>query len=238
LPSRPNGQSKISQQAAAGCGGGHSGRGKPRYYPRLGETKGFKSAISKIVHDTFNMRQNKFATQVTQLQKNVANYLPSTAALEGYLVAETVRTGRKQVINLPSAIDPNDPELEDKKIIQAEDVKTIAKWRLKLEDSLKKGYATVYDQCLQEVQDKLKLMDNWERMQKEQSLHELIQKIERVCMGFDDHKHEVLTWFKCSRCYSCTRKEKRTPWRNLGATSEVFGRRWKRLGGPQECTRG
>jgi hypothetical protein len=104
--------------------------------------------------------------------------------LEGYLVAETVRTGRKQVINLPSAINPNNPELEDKQIIQAEEVKTIAKRRLKLKDSLKKGYATVYDQCLQEVQDKLESRDDWERMQKEQSLHKLIQKIERVCMGF------------------------------------------------------
>ncbi len=67
------------------------------------------------------------------------------------------------MIDLPSAIDRNDPELEDKKIIRAEEVKTIAKRHLKLEDSLKKGYATVYDQCLQEVQDKLELMDNWER---------------------------------------------------------------------------
>ncbi len=33
------------------------------------------------------------------------------------MVAETVRMGRKQVIHLPSAINPNDPELEDKKII-------------------------------------------------------------------------------------------------------------------------
>ncbi len=119
------------------------------------------------------------------------NYLQRTAALEGYLVAETVRKGRKQVIHLPSAINPNDLELDDKKIIQAEEVKTISKRRLKLEDSLKKGYATMYDQCSQEVQDKLKLMDDWERTQKEQSLHELIQKIELVCMGFDDHKQEV-----------------------------------------------
>ena len=55
------------------------------------------------------------------------------------MVAETVRTGRKQVINLPSAIDPNNLELEDKKIIRAEEVKTIAKRCLKLKDSLKKG---------------------------------------------------------------------------------------------------
>ncbi len=66
-------------------------------------------------------------------------------ALEGYLVAETVHTGRKQVIDLPSAINPNNLELEDKKIIWAEEVKTIAKRRLKLKDSLKKGYAMVYD---------------------------------------------------------------------------------------------
>jgi hypothetical protein len=181
----------MSQQAAAGCGRGRSGRGKPRYYPQLGETKGFKSAISKIAHDMFNTGQNKFAAQFIQLRKNVANYLQCTAALEGYLVAETVRMGRKQVIDLPSAINPNNPELEDKKIIQAEEVKAIAKRRLKLKDSLKRGYATVYDQFLQEVQNKLESTDNWERTQKEQSLHELIQKIEWVCMGFDNHKQEV-----------------------------------------------
>jgi hypothetical protein len=156
----------MSQQAAAGCGGGCGRRGKPRYYPRLGETKGFKSLISEIAHDTFNMGQNKFATQFTQLQKNVTNYLQCTVVLEGYLVAETVRTGRKQVFDLPSAIDQNNLEFEDKKIIQAEEVKTIAKRCLKLKDSLKKGYAMVYDQCSQEVQDKLESTENWERTQK------------------------------------------------------------------------
>jgi hypothetical protein len=58
-----------------------------------------------------------FSAQFTQLQKNVVNYLQRTAASEWYLVVETVRTGRKQVIDLPSAIDPNNLELEDKKII-------------------------------------------------------------------------------------------------------------------------
>ncbi len=37
---------------------------------------------------------------------------------------------------------------------------------LKLADSLKKGYATVYDQCSQEVKDKLKGTDDWESTQK------------------------------------------------------------------------
>ncbi len=67
----------------------------------------------------------------------------------------------------------------------------IAKRRLKLQDALKKGYATVYNQCSQEVRYKLEATDNWEQTQREQSLHELIKKIERICIGFDDHKQEV-----------------------------------------------
>jgi hypothetical protein len=74
-------------------------------------------AISKIAHDTFNTGKNKFATQFTQLQKNVANYLRSTLAAEGYLVAETFRTKRKQTINIPPAIDKIAPDADDQKII-------------------------------------------------------------------------------------------------------------------------
>jgi hypothetical protein len=129
--------------------------------------------------------------QFTQLRKNVAKYLQHTALLEGYLVAETVRTGKKQVIALPLAVDESTADVEDQKIIRAEEVKTVAKRCLKFKDALKKGYATIYDQCSQEVKDKMEATDDWERIQREQSLHELIQKIERICIGFDDHKQEV-----------------------------------------------
>ena len=57
--------------------------------------------------------------------------------------------------------------------------------------SLKKGYGTLYDQCLQEVKDKLKATDNWASIQRDQSLHKLINKIKKLCLGFDDHKQEV-----------------------------------------------
>jgi hypothetical protein len=220
----------MSQQAVAGCRGGRSGRGKPRYHLQSGELKGFKSLISKIAHDTFNTGQNKFAVQFTQSRNNVANYFQCTATLKGYLVAETVCTGRKQIIDLPSAIDPNNPELEDKKIIWAEEIKTITKRHLKLEDSLKKGYATVYDQCLQEVQDKLESTDNWERTQKEQSLHELIQKIECISMGFDNHKQEVFNLVQVLKTlFLYTQGEKDTVekfgcnFRSLWETVEAFG---------------
>jgi hypothetical protein len=48
---------------------------------------------------------------------------------------------------------------------------TIAKRRLKLAESLKIGYATIYDQCLQEVKDKLDATEDWVATQKNQLLH-------------------------------------------------------------------
>ena len=77
----------------------------------------------------------------------MGNYLQRTANDEGYLVAETVRTGKQQTIDLPPPIDENDPDADGLKIIHSEEVKSVAKRRLKLEESLKKGYATVYSQC-------------------------------------------------------------------------------------------
>jgi hypothetical protein len=98
----------MSQQAAAGHGVGRRGGSGPRYFcPQGGGgelTKGFKSGISEIAQDTFNTGQNKFAAQFTQLRKNVTNYLQRTASSEGYLVAKTVRMGKKQLITLPPAV--------------------------------------------------------------------------------------------------------------------------------------
>ena len=74
---------------------------------------------------------------------------------EGYLVAETVRTGKQQMIDLPPPIDGNDPDADDLEIVRAEEVKSVAKRWLKLEKLLKKGYGTVYSQCAEEVRDKL-----------------------------------------------------------------------------------
>jgi hypothetical protein len=185
----------MSQQAAAGRGAGRGGGRKPRYFPRGRgmdtAVKGYKSSIPGFKEHTFNTGQNKFAAQFTQSHENVANFLQQTAHDEGYLVAETVRTGKQQTIDLPPPINGNDPDAEDLKIVCAEKVKSVAKRQLKLEESLKKGYATVYSQCAEEVRDKLKSSDDWERIQKAQSLHKLILKIEKICVGFDDHKQEV-----------------------------------------------
>ena len=67
----------------------------------------------------------------------------------------------------------------------------VAKRRITLNQDLKKGFDTVYDQCYQEVMDKLESSDRWETVQTDQSLHQLVLEIERICVGFDDHKQDV-----------------------------------------------
>jgi hypothetical protein len=110
---------------------------------------------------------------------------------KGYLVAQTVQTRKQQTLSLPPPVDPNAPDKANLEIIQAEEVKSVAKRRQKLNAAPKKNFATVYDQCSQEVWDKLENLDNCEVMQRQQSLHELIQKIEHIYMGFNNHKQEV-----------------------------------------------
>ncbi len=57
-------------------------------------------------------------------------------------------------------------------------MRAIAKQKAKLDSMLKKGYATVWDQCSQEVRKKLENSKDWDRVQREESLHKLISKIE------------------------------------------------------------
>jgi hypothetical protein len=118
---------RMSQQAAAGQRAGRGGGRKPKYYPRGGgieaSMKGYKSLIAEIAHNTLNTSQNKFAVQFTQLRKNVANYLQGTCAAEGYLVAETVRTSKKQIIKLPPALEQNAAD------VQTWTIRTSSGWR-------------------------------------------------------------------------------------------------------------
>jgi hypothetical protein len=72
--------------------------------------------ISEIANNTFNTGKNHFSAQFTQLRKNVANYLQRTAAEEGYLVVETVRTGKVQMIALPLPINTSTLDTEDQKL--------------------------------------------------------------------------------------------------------------------------
>ena len=94
----------------------------------------------------------------------------------------------EQTIDMPAAAPANDP---DAAIVRTEQVRAIAKRRAKLDASTKRGFAILYDQCSEQVKMKLESSTGWENTQTNQSLHELITKIERICVGFDDHKQEV-----------------------------------------------
>ena len=104
------------------------------------------------------------------------------------MVAQTIRMGVLKKIDLPPPVPANDPDADDLTIVRVEVVRAVAKRLITLNQDLKKGFATMYDQCSQEVRDKLESSDGWETVQTDQSLHELILKIELICVGFDDHK--------------------------------------------------
>ena len=57
--------------------------------------------------------------------------------------------------------------------------------------SIKRGFSMLYDQYSEQVKTRLEATNGWEGTQNYQLLHELIWKIERICVGFDDHKQEV-----------------------------------------------
>ncbi len=111
--------------------------------------------------------KNHFTAQVTQSRKNVANYLQWTAAEKGYLVAERVRMGKAQAIALPLPIDPSAADVDYQKIIQVEASRAIVKRKARLDGALKKGYATIWDQCSQEICDKLEASNDWDHIQRE-----------------------------------------------------------------------
>ncbi len=168
--------------------------------------------------------------QFTLTQKIVVNHLQRTSAPEGYLVVETVQTGKQQIIALSLPVDPHAADKADLEIIREKNIEAVAKRRHKLEELLKKGYATVYDQCLQEVRNKLESVDNWDRIQQEQSLHEPITKIKKICLGFNDHKQEVFnlvqslkTLFLYMQSKKDMVKEYGQNFRSLWDTVEAFG---------------
>ena len=228
----------MSQQADVSCGRqvkkegrggrGYGGGGYRGQTPFI--SKAFKSPIVEINSDTFNTGQSKFAAQFTQSRKNTASYVQHSVGKEAYMLAQTIRTGVLQKIDLPPPVPANDPEADDLIIIREEVVRAVAKRRITLNQDLKKGFATVYDQCSQEVRDKLESSDGWDTVQNDQSLHQLILKIERICVGFDDHKQEVYNLVQAMKTlflYTQTDKDSVEDYsRNqtsLWDTAEAFG---------------
>jgi hypothetical protein len=168
----------------------------------------------------------------------LGTYLQHTAADEGYLVAKTMRTGKQQIIMLPPPINASAADADDQKIIREEAVRAIAKRKEKLDNTLKNGFATVYDQCSPKVRDKLEASNDWDKTQREQSLHDLISKIKRICLGLDNHKQEVFNLVQALKTlFFCTPRQTEKASTNTRATLRVSGIRWRHSVDCRESTR-
>ncbi len=98
-----------------------------------------------------------------------------------------MQTREAQAIKLPAPVDVNWPTAVNDRIIQTKLVKAVGKRQMKLRILLMRAYTTVFGKCLQEVKDKLEGSDGYKLIQRKQFFHKLVQKIEWICMGFDDH---------------------------------------------------
>jgi hypothetical protein len=88
------------------------------------------------------------------------------------------------------------------------------------------------------VRDKLDASDDWECTQREQSLHELISKIECICVGFDDHKQEIFNLVQALKTiFQYTQTDKETV-EEFTRNSRVFGTPSKHLGDRQDYRKG
>ena len=110
-------------------------------------SKAFKSPIVEIASNTINTGQRKFAAQFTQSRKNITSYIQRSVGKEAYLVAQTISMEVLQTIDTPPPIPANDPDVDDLTIVRVEVVRVVSKRRITLNQDLKKGFATVYDQC-------------------------------------------------------------------------------------------
>jgi hypothetical protein len=117
---------------------------------------------------------------------------------------------------------------KDEKNIQEEAIRAITKRKAKLDGALKKVCATIWYQCSQEVQDKLEASNDWDWIQRVQSLHNLIMKIKRICVRFDDHKQEIFNLVQALKTLFLHTQEERERWRSTQGISKVYGTQLKR----------
>ncbi len=83
---------------------------------------------------------------------------------------------------------------------------------------------------MEEVRDKLKATTDWDVVQSEQSLHKLIRRIDKICVGFDEHKQSVFnlvqslkTLFLYSQSEKETVEEYTRNFQSLWDTVKAFG---------------
>ena len=109
--------SQVKKEGRGGRGGrGYVGGGYKGRTSFVSEA--FKSPIIEITSENFNTGQSEFPAQFTQSRKNIASYVQRSVGKEAYLVAQTIRIGVLQTIDLPPPVPANDPEADDLIIVR------------------------------------------------------------------------------------------------------------------------
>ena len=79
----------------------------------------------------------------------------------------------------------------DANVFRNAQIVAMGKRSFNLEEALNKGFAIVYDQCSEGVKSKLEASANWGQIEADQSLHDLINAIEKICVGHDDTNQDM-----------------------------------------------
>ena len=123
-------------QGVQGCSGSRA-HNNIAEMPRI-----YESPITKMAYDTFNTGMSKHTALFTKSRKNIVNYIQRSSLDESFLVAHVIRMGAEQTIVMMTATNMNDT---DDIIERTDQVRAVAKKRAKLDASIKRGFATLYD---------------------------------------------------------------------------------------------
>ena len=88
------------------------------------------------------------------------------------------------------------------------------------------------------MKDKLEGLDDWESIQRDQLLHNLINKIERTCIGFDNHKQEVFHLVQALKAFFLYSQNDKESMEQYGRNFRAFWETVKVFGGSPEIHQG
>ena len=129
----------------------------------------------------------------------MANFVQQTLSDEGYLVARSINTGEEHIIPLSVAIPWTTNEstpaevaaARDQNILRDAKMAQLGKRIMKLDSNMKKGFATMYDQCSEAVKLYLETVDNWDRIDCDQSVQDLMKAIQKICVGHGETNQDM-----------------------------------------------
>jgi hypothetical protein len=183
--------------------------------------KGYRTTTPGIESATFDTGSVNDAATFTKTKETLQLYVTKECQ-EGALVAEAIRTGQQVTVPTPALLPappaaPAAPAADadqdvlaahaaamavfqqeqqrhaDDVIMRNAEVARVPKRREALTKGVQKAFVILQEQCSPAVKEKLKGHEDWERVERDYSLHELIGMIRDVCVGFASHEHGTYT---------------------------------------------